>query len=321
MKNFIEQYREKSVKKALEAESVQGAFPFWIEKIKEFNPNSSTKIINLGSKLREINFFGGEKWVDENRASYIAENKDLEQAVLSRAGYTWERLVIYYLNLCLIGSNAVVFKSSNDLTPECIKDALTVKYGPSFSHSEADVLALIFPQKNEETGTFNINDDRANLSNSEFKKLLNDYVSSNFEKIILQNIQCKTNWNDSAQTILLWDIIYNIGRTTNIANLSIGKNSWMLRDLKSFSYAFATMPTQKKLDGFTPTKLPVVRVRSISGGNYWGSETKNNVASSISEIFSFYNEAFGNHSHRNLLSEQMEHLQTKFSYFNFPNIN
>ena len=56
MKNFIEQYREKSVKKALEAESVQGAFPFWIEKIKEFNPNSSTKIINLGSKLREIKF-------------------------------------------------------------------------------------------------------------------------------------------------------------------------------------------------------------------------------------------------------------------------
>ena len=46
-----------------------------------------------------------------------------------------------------------------------------------------------------------------------------------------------------------------------------------------------TVPSQKDLSKFKSNSMSVKRVRNLSGGNYWGHETKSDVALSVSEIF------------------------------------
>ena len=39
---------------------------------------------------------------------------------------------------------------------------------------------------------------------------INDFITFNFDKIEINVIQCKTNWNDNAQIPMLWDMIYKV---------------------------------------------------------------------------------------------------------------
>jgi hypothetical protein len=133
-----------------------------------------------------------------------------------------------------------------------------------------------------------------------------------FSEFGLGIIQCKTNWNDSAQIPMLWDMVYSsdgFGKR----NITVGTSAYSIRDLQSFWYAFATVPTTR--GPFTSTKTNVLRVRGISGGNYWGQPTKSSVASSIKEIFcrNFRN-AFDK-PQRITLKENLEHLDSSYSYF------
>jgi hypothetical protein len=60
-------------------------------------------------------------------------------------------------------------------------------------------------------------------------------------------------------------------------------------NLGHFGYAFMTVPTQKKgPNGYKPMGMDVLRVKSMTAGNYWGHPSKNAICSCISEIFSFF---------------------------------
>ena len=80
---------------------------------------------------------------------------------------------------------------------------------------------------------------------------------------------------------MLWDMIYN--SKSNLPNVSVGINGVNPNSVNSFKYGFATVPSNK-LSNFKPTSLSVLRVKNLSGGNYWGHPTKSSIASSLKEL-------------------------------------
>jgi len=148
---------------------------------------------------------------------------------------------------------------------------LTVMYGSTPSNTESDLVAITFPE--------NVNIE---LSGDAKREELDDFCRQNFNSIEICVIQCKTNWNDNAQIPMLWDIIYNSAGRIQTATVGIKGSS--VASLKRFSYAFVTVPSQKKLSTFGPTSTPILRVERLSGGNYWGLESKIGVALTLSEM-------------------------------------
>jgi hypothetical protein len=113
-------------------------------------------------------------------------------------------------------------------------------------------------------------------------KGLDSALSHNPRDIELSVIQCKTNWNDNAQIPMLWDLIYS-SNSFRMANVSVGHNGINPTSFKRFTYSFVTVPTSR--GPFNSSSLPVLRVKNMSGGNYWGRQSKSGVARSVSEFF------------------------------------
>jgi len=89
---------------------------------------------------------------------------------------------------------------------------------------------------------------------------------------------------------MLWDLIYN---STNfrIPNVFVGINGVKPTSFKNFTYSFVTVPTTTRTR-FTSTNLAVLRVNSLTGGNYWGKPTQQGVALCINN---FFGRNFGNY--------------------------
>ena len=180
----------------------------------------------------------------------------------------------WYLNLCLCGTSAVAIKGKRSLYPEGVDNALKVTHENYPLRSESDMV-LVYLENDailEEV-------DSVELAILTFKKIL----TNRFEQLKVINIQCKTNWNDNAQIPMLWNLVYS--PKFHHDSVSIGLNKFHIANLAMFRYAFITVPTQKILSKFSPSSLPVLRVKTLSGGVYWGRPTKNAVCSSIKEIF------------------------------------
>ena len=114
-------------------------------------------------------------------------------------------------------------------------------------------------------------------------------------------IQCKTNWNDNAQIPMAWDMIYSSNSFSG-RNISIGSEQYSIFKLNNFMYSFVTVPTQKNVEkSFKETSTSVARVKRLSGHNFWGIKTKENIAYSMGDIFelnyhsSFDQAKFENH--------------------------
>jgi hypothetical protein len=200
---------------------------------------------------------------------------DRDNAGVSNAGVNWECLITWYLNICLCGTTAVAFKGNKNLTPEGLDKALTVKYQGYRLRSEADLL-LVYLEKE----AFNVEIDTSISPITSFNKI----VTENFKEARVINIQCKTNWNDTAQVPMLWNLVYS--PDFKHVSVKIGVNGFHIKNLKMFRYAFATVPTQRDPENkFKSTSLPVLRVQTLSGGHYWGRKSKNGVCDSIKQIF------------------------------------
>jgi len=90
---------------------------------------------------------------------------------------------------------------------------------------------------------------------------------------------------------MLWNMLYNQARKgATIPNgFTVGCSGFSLMSLGHFGYAFATVPTNTKgPGGYKPTALEVLRVKSMTAGNYWGHPTRKSVCSSLSELFHFF---------------------------------
>lgn len=291
--NIIEKYRKLAVDNLFFINSFSDVWPNWkIQISKRLKNKSVDELTELGSHLSEI---------------FKSTGTGRDQSSVSSGGTVWENLVCWYLNLCAIGSRTVVMRPVKELLPSAIRDAIAVNYGSFVSNTEADLVAITFP--NEYNAYYDIVGEQDIIIEK-----INDLITFNFDKIEINIIQCKTNWNDNAQIPMLWDMIYKV-KDFETNNITIGRNNFSIKNCKRFTYSFATVPTVK-LDKLTTNSVAVKRVSNLSGGVYWGNKTKSGVAQSIGELPAqvfFKNQ---NINIRNVLRQELSGIDSKYNYFN-----
>lgn len=243
------------------------------------------------------------------------------QSQVSGGGYGWEGLICWYLNLCLAKSRGVAIKKISNL-PEPIREAISVNYGSFKSNTESDITVIIFPDLPEFKNDKSLNNifDSSGKRIENFKKkgqfnsskVLNRLAEIHFDLFEVGIIQCKTNWNDNAQIPMLWNMIYQA--TFSNSPISIGRSGYSIQQIP-FSYSFCTVPSNK--DEYKTTSTSVQRVRSLSGGNYWGKDSQSGISNSIKEIFNRnYQSAYGSSNQRTVLKTVVEDLSGDLNYFN-----
>lgn len=210
------------------------------------NKVTPQKVFDLGDTLSDIFFLPSGR----------------SQRSLTTSGTAWECLLVWYLNLILWDTNLVASRRSKKFVPAVINDALTVAIGQNHANTESDIVIFSSPPEND-------------------LKRINLEIKKNISSQYLEVMQAKTNWNDSAQIPMLWNILYH-SQKNPMSNLTVGINGFGPDLFDEFRYSFVTVPT-------TPipksNSLPVVRVSNLSGGNYWGKKSQTGIAISIKEIF------------------------------------
>lgn len=290
--NIIEKYRKLAVDNLFEIKSFKTAWGTWKNNINALIPNKNVnEITELGSSLRDI---------------FFSTNNGRTQATVSAGGRVWEHLVCWYLNFCSVGSRTVIVRPIAKILPVVVRDAITVNYGNFISNTEADLVAITFPEIYDNSFD-NITDEKQIVHH------INNLISYHFNEIEISIIQCKTNWNDNAQIPMLWDMIYKV-RVFEENNISVGRNNYSIKDCRRFTYAFATVPTIS-LDKFKSNSVAVKRVANLSGGIFWGNSSRTGVALSLSELpakLFFTNQDY---NMRRDLTPLMKTYDTNFIYF------
>jgi hypothetical protein len=256
----VEQLREKVINELMALSTMKRVWPNWGPTIGTIlGPNTSYKdLIDLGTKLKDI---------------FSSTSSGRTQSSVSGGGAAWEALVCWYLNLCLVGSRTVIIKAKKDNIPKSISDAISVMYHTTFkSNTESDLLAITLPDDPKLHSSF--------TSHNALMEALDNCISKNFNKTSLTIIQCKTNWNDNAQIPMLWDLIYSAKGFSQ--NVTVGSNGFSPSGLKMFRYGFVTVPTSR--GPYNSHSTSVMRVRNLTGGNYWGQPSKSAVAANIFDM-------------------------------------
>ncbi len=214
----------------------------------------SQKIYDLGEKLESI--FKGNRVTGRDNSA------------VSTGGTAWECLICWYLNLVFYGTEVVVVRPHVNFLPQVISNALTISISNVKTNTESDLIAFNVP----------------NLPDDESYDLgkINKMILANPLDVDLAVIQCKTNWNDNSQIPMLWDLIYS-SNSFRVPNVSVGNKGVSPTSFKKFTYGFVTVPTSR--GQFESDGLAVLRVKNLSGGNYWGRPSKNGVAKSVNEFF------------------------------------
>ena len=124
-------------------------------------------------------------------------------------------------------------------------------------------------------------DTRRTRARGQYHVLFND----SFNTAYVALLALKTNWNDAVQAVMLWNLLYTLRAAggTLPAGLAIGSGGYSLDQLAGFSNAFITVPTNQ-LANFTATSMAVQRMRTMSGGYFWGYPTAPGICSNISEF-------------------------------------
>ena len=284
--NIIEYWRKCSIEELFKLQSMKKVWPIWEPIINSYiTPLNANNLFNLGDHLYDI-------FQSTNTKSSTSTTTESEaQSDVSTGGTVWEALVCWYLNLCLIGRNTIVVKHKRQFLPQCISDAITVKYGSTTSNTESDLIAITFPDNpllscDKDTLALTASDGNpVKLYGSRGGKykltdVINVLTDQLFNEVEIHIIQCKTNWNDNAQIPMLWDMVYSAKGFKG--GIKVGTNGKVINPDR-FSYSFVTVPTVKPTN-FTPTSVAVKRVENITGGNYWGLPSKSGVANNIKEM-------------------------------------
>jgi len=308
--NVVEALREASINKLFSANVFDNSFSTWAPVINSLIPaRTSRQVLDLGDHLSDI--------------FRTTRTGGRGQGEVSGGGAAWESLVCWYLNLCLIGRRTVVIKHNRELIPQPVSDAITVNYHNFVSNTESDLIAITFPDRPE----YSINKDTINIldengasvtlrigRNNRYNLLavLNALCHRDFTDLEIHIIQCKTNWNDNAQIPMLWDMIYS---ATNFrTNVTVGRNGYAIADVARFTYSFVTVPTSR-MSGINANSTCVKRVTNMTGGNYWGRPTVNNVANSIKEMLQRNLSTGHSRNHLTTLNGELPNLNTDYSYF------
>jgi hypothetical protein len=282
----FEEPRRQLISALSEGKTIKSSLPVWLAAIRtklSYTPGSVPKpeaLYELGGQLREI--FALTKPSSSSPPSAGGDSRSQDN--LQGAGVAWEFLVVWYLNLLSIGSNIWLTKKKKGYYPEVLEEAFTTSIGTYESKSEPDILAFAIPT-NYTNGVPNSAARRFRI-NAELKNFIisaDDLVRAHVSQVTASIIQCKSNWNDSVQTVQLWGILYDESRKNEPKipeSITVG-GSYHPGSFKDFSFAFVTVPSQKDLTKFNANRAEVVRVRSLSGGNYWGAPKQKNIADSV----------------------------------------
>jgi len=177
------------------------------------------------------------------------------------------------MNLCLMGSTGVVFKKKNHV-PQCVIDGRTVSYGATRNDLIADLTAVTFPNNSAAL---------CPASKRGSIKALRSVAGAEIGQLRVAAVQCKTNWNDSLQAALLWNMVYAAYKVPGL-NLTVGLNGYNPGSFGDFRYCFVTKPSNQP-SSFKTSSLTVIRARVLTGGYYWGNPSKPSVAPAVAEIF------------------------------------
>ena len=220
----------------------------------------------------------------------------------------------------------VVVLVGRNLIPEPVNKAITVNYGNFRSNTESDLIAITFPDKPEysmDKDDIWVTDTDGNDVSTysgrtyQFLPIINALVARDFSEIEIHIIQCKTNWNDNAQIPMLWDAVYSANTFRN--GIYGGADGYSSHDTNSITYSFVTVPSNKlEKDGreqYKNTSTSVLRVKNLSGGNYWGVATKEGVASSVKELVERNLRNGHSSSIINTIRDAIPNLESDFQYF------
>jgi hypothetical protein len=296
---IAESIRGMAISDLLKIPTVQECWPSWQTRYRVLAgtiPTANSLLQNLGSDLGGV--FAATNTGGRNQSSQ------------SGGGAAWEAIVCWYLNICLLGTRTVVVKKKTQL-PTPVRDALTVTYGTVKTNTESDLVAITFPS-----------DEVLDAFSSNYSGAAKLAVDARIATLLGQTevcvIQCKTNWNDNAQIPMLWDMIYSATGFSG-SRASVGINGYAVKSLRKFSYAFMTVPSNDPTK-YKKDSMAVIRLSSLSGGNYWGRASKNGVAGSAADIF---NKVFSASTQslakpwRNHLDEELQKLDSDYGYFNY----
>jgi hypothetical protein len=272
----VDVFRFRVMRHISQMKSVDASWAAWKPLIEaHLGPNPTSKeIYSLGDKLGNV-----------FRSKVVTGRTN---KAVSTGGYAWEGLVCWYLNLLFHGTNVVVVKPIKQFLPKIISDALAVTISNIQTNTESDLVAFNVPNFQ------NVLDHDLDSIQAE--------ISANPQSTEVSVIQCKTNWNDNAQIPMLWDLIYS-SNSFRVPNVSVGSNGVTLTSFKNFRYSFVTVPTST--GAFNQTSQCVLRVRNLSGGNYWGRPTSSGVSKSISE---FCASNFGSYFNGTVQNSLQKHL-------------
>jgi hypothetical protein len=308
--NIIEYARRLSVENLFRTNTFDKTWNIWKDKIISIANNMTpNQILDLGDHLAEV---------------FKTTSNGRSQSDVSSGGNTWESLVCWYLNLCLIGRRTIVIKHHKDLIPTPVSNAITVDYSNFVSNTESDLIAITFPDKEEyqiSKDDISIKDANGNdvptyknnHRNYNYLEIINALTHRDFSQLEIHIIQCKTNWNDNAQIPMLWNMIYS-ARGFKEGNISIGRNNLSIHNIKRFTYSFVTVPTVRT-ERIKPTSTQVKRVINLTGGNYWGHPSKSGIANSIKEMLNKNLLSGYNENHLNTLKNEIDKLDTEYDYF------
>lgn len=295
MQSMIEELRQKAVEDVLSLGSMRTGWDGRRRLLLQMagNPPEGQRVLDIGDRLSEV--------------FEMSTITGRTQGDLSRAGVAWEGLVCWYCNLCLIGTRAVVVKVKKSVVPEPLRKAVSVQISNTQTASEADLMAITFPDRLEYT-------QAPEAPQGSLKGRLDKLAEKHFDEYGLCIIQCKTNWNDMAQVPMLWDMIYRAADFKD-SRIHVGSNGYNVDRLKQFRYAFVTVPTNDPRK-YTASSLTVMRVRGLTGGNYWGREGISGIAHSVKEIFDRnFCDAFSGASIAKSLNEHIAGIGGRYAYF------
>lgn len=309
MTNTIPDYfRKLSIESLFSTNTMQNCWPIWKEQINRIlgENYNETDIINLGDHLSDIfKSTGGE---------------GRGQSQVSAGGTAWESLVCWYINLCTIGSRTVAIRKMS-LVPKPIQDAITVNYGNFACNTESDITVITFPNLDEykmDLNDLTIMNNETQIDtfvrNSLNNEIYNTLCARDFDNLEIGVIQCKTNWNDNAQIPMLWDMIYSANGFSG-RNITIGREGFNIHDTTKFTYSFVTVPSNVRAN-YNSNSVAVKRVTNLSGGNYWGKNTEQNVARSLKEIFTNNFQSGYTYNIRTDIRSAIPKLNAELSYFN-----
>ena len=217
--------------------------------------------------------------------SSIFSKNDSErgQSDVSVSGNVWSKLINWYLNICLLGTNCWAVSSSQLLPPQLVR-ALEIKInGEKLSRSKEIVIVQYM-------GPENVNVVLPNdLSGVNLKETYREAYKSFFKKIDLKDLRVillspKTIASDMLAIPLFWNFCYKGNKLNSVFNIEIGtikENPECLKDNKVY-YSVVTVPTgreDKIKAGTIPGKAQINKLQLLDGGFYWGRKSSDKVKS------------------------------------------